>query len=151
MAENIILCSFLGICSCYDLKLKKIPGWLLYTGILLGALYWGILKVSGQAGWLALPAGLLPGSMMLLYSYITEGKLGTADGLLVLPAGLIQQWQRCTAEIMAACLLIFLLAAGLLISRKGNRDTRIPFAPFFLAAVVLVWIIEAVFGVSVDK
>ena len=30
-------------------------------------------------------------------------------------------------------------------------SNRIPFAPFFLAAVVLVWIIEAVFGVSVDK
>ena len=43
MAENLILCSFLGICSCYDLKLRKIPGWLLYTGILLGTLYWGIV------------------------------------------------------------------------------------------------------------
>ena len=63
MAENLILCSFLGICSCYDLKLKKIPGWLLYTGILLGALYWGILKMAGQVSWAALPVSLLPGGV----------------------------------------------------------------------------------------
>ena len=122
MAENLILCSFLGICSCYDLKLRKIPGWLLYTGILLGTLYWGILKMAGQV-----------------------------SGLLVMPAGLMQQWQRCTAEIIGACLLTFFLASGLLISRKGNRNTRIPFAPFFLAAVILVWIMEAWIGVPVDK
>lgn len=58
MAENLILCSFLGICSCYDLKLKKIPGWLLYTGILLGTLYWGILKM-GRTGQLGCSAGKL--------------------------------------------------------------------------------------------
>lgn len=151
MAENLILCSFLGICCCYDLKLRKIPGWLLYTGILLGTLYWGILKMAGQVSWAALPVSLLPGGVILFYSYITEGKIGIGDGLLVMPAGLMQQWQRCTAEIIGACLLTFFLAAGLLISRKGNRNTRIPFAPFFLAAVVLVWIMEAWIGVPVDK
>ena len=151
MAENLILCSFLGICSCYDLKLRKIPGWLLYTGILLGTLYWGILKMAGQVSWAALPVSLLPGGVILFYSYITEGKIGIGDGLLVMPAGLMQQWQRCTAEIIGACLLTFFLSAGLLISRKGNRNTRIPFAPFFLAAVVLVWIMEAWIGVPVDK
>ena len=118
MAENLILCSFLGICSCYDLKLKKIPGWLLYTGILLGALYWGILKMAGQVSWAALPVSLLPGGVILFYSYITEGKIGIGDGLLVMPAGLMQQWQRCTAEIIGACLLTFFLAAGLLQKRK---------------------------------
>ena len=64
MAENLILCSFLGICSCYDLKLRKIPGWLLYTGILLGTLYWGILKMAGQVSWAALPVSLLPGCLL---------------------------------------------------------------------------------------
>ena len=72
MAENLILCSFLGICSCYDLKLRKIPGWLLYTGILLGTLYWGILKMAGQVSWAALPVSLLPGGVILFYSYITD-------------------------------------------------------------------------------
>lgn len=107
---------------------------------------------NGRTGQLGCSAGkLASGRRDTFYSYITEGKIGIGDGLLVMPAGLMQQWQRCTAEIIGACLLTFFLAAGLLISRKGNRNTRIPFAPFFLAAVVLVWIMEAWIGVPVDK
>ena len=107
--------------------------------------------MAGQLRAAAPPVRVLPGGVILSFSYQPEGKLGLGDGLLVMPAGLMQQWQRCTAEIIGACLLTFFLAAGLLISRKGNRNTRIPFAPFFLAAVVLVWIMEAWIGVPVDK
>lgn len=34
------------------------------------------------------PVSLLPGGVILFYSYITEGKIGIGDGLLVMPAGL---------------------------------------------------------------
>ena len=101
MAENLILCSFLGICSCYDLKLRKIPGWLLYTGILLGTLYWGILKMAGQVSWAALPVSLLPGGVILFYSYITEGKIGIGDGLLVCRQGLCSNGRDVRRKLSA--------------------------------------------------
>lgn len=151
MAENIILCSFLGICSCYDCKKRTIPGWLLYTGIFLGGFYAVLLLVLGRYSLSVIAAGILPGAFMLLLCHITEGKLGSADGMMVIPIGLMHQWQRCTAEVMGACLLTFFLAAVLIISRKGNRKTQIPFAPFLCTAVVLVWIIELCAGVGVDK
>lgn len=88
---------------------------------------------------------------MLLLCHITEGKLGSADGMMVIPIGLMHQWQRCTAEVIGACLLTFFLAAVLIISRKGNRNTQIPFAPFLCTAVVLVWIIELCAGIGVDN
>ena len=91
------------------------------------------------------------GNLMLLLCHITEGKLGSADGMMVIPIGLMHQWQRCTAEVIGACLLTFFLAAVLIISRKGNRNTQIPFAPFLCTAVVLVWIIELCAGIGVDN
>ena len=151
MAENMILCSFLGICSCYDCKKRTIPGWLLYTGILLGLIYAAMLLIWGQYSWSAILTGVLPGTFMLLLCHITEGKLGSADGMMVIPIGLMHQWQRCTAEVIGACLLTFFLAAVLIISRKGNRNTQIPFAPFLCTAVVLVWIIELCAGIGVDN
>ena len=85
MAENMILCSFLGICSCYDCKKRTIPGWLLYTGILLGLIYAAMLLILGQYSWSAILTGVLPGTFMLLLCHITEGKLGSADGMMVIP------------------------------------------------------------------
>ena len=142
MTENMILCGYLGICSCYDCMNRYIPLWLLRLGIGIGLLYALVMLIQGRFGWQAAVAGMAPGAVMLFYSRLSQGKLGWADGLMVIPAGLMQQWERCTAEVLAACFLVFLAAAALLAAGKANKNTKLPFAPFFLAAVVLVWTVE---------
>ncbi|HJA91605.1 MAG TPA: prepilin peptidase [Candidatus Eisenbergiella merdipullorum] len=142
MAENIILCGYLGICSCYDCRNRHIPLWLLRLGVCAGTVYACVAALTGQAAWQTLLAGAAPGVVMLLYSRLSQGKLGAADGLMVIPAGLLQHWEICTAEVLAACFMTFLAAVGLLLTGKGTRDTRIPFAPFFLAALLILWITQ---------
>lgn len=142
MTENMILCGYLGICSCYDCRNRYIPLWLLRLGIGIGLLYALVMLIQGRFGWQAAVAGMAPGAVMLFYSRLSQGKLGWADGMMVIPAGLMQQWERCTAEVLAACFLVFLAAAALLAAGKANKNTKLPFAPFFLAAVVLVWTVE---------
>ena len=39
MAENIILCGYLGICSCFDCRKRQIPIWLLRLGVGAGMAY----------------------------------------------------------------------------------------------------------------
>ena len=146
MAENIILCGYLGICSWHDCRKKKIPVRLLRLGIGAGMLYALLMLAAGRTGWQALLAGAEPGAVMLLYSRLSQEKLGWADGLMVIPAGLVQNWQKCTAEVFAACFLAFLAAVGLLIAGKATRNTKLPFAPFFLAAVLIMWITEGCGG-----
>ena len=111
-------------------------------GIGIGLLYALVMLIQGRFGWQAAVAGMAPGAVMLFYSRLSQGKLGWADGLMVIPAGLMQQWERCTAEVLAACFLVFLAAAALLAAGKANKNTKLPFAPFFLAAVMLVWTVE---------
>lgn len=148
MAETIILCGYLGICSCYDCRYRRIPPWLLKLGIGIGGLHAAFMLLTGRIAWQAVLASTVPGTVMLLYSRLSQEKLGLADGLMVIPAGLLQQWERCTAEVFAACFLTFLTAVCLLLSGKGTKSTKIPFAPFFLAAVLILWIMEACGGMS---
>ena len=148
MAEHIILCGYLGICSCYDCRYRRIPVWLLRLGIGIGGLYAMVMLLAERTAWQTVLAGAAPGAVMLLYSRLSQEKLGWADGLMVIPAGFLQQWERCTAEVLAACFLTFLAAVGLLLARKGNKNTKIPFAPFFLAAVLILWITEGFAGVN---
>lgn len=139
MAGKVILCIYLGLCCYHDCKTKQIPTRLLQGGLVVGSLYAGILVIGGRTGWQAVPAGVLPGAVMILYSRLSGGKLGEADGRMVLPAGLMQGWERCTLQILTACFLVFFAAIFLVLTKKGTRRTRIPFAPFYLAAVVLLW------------
>ena len=99
MAEHIILCGYLGICSCYDCRYRRIPLWLLRLGIGIGGLYAAVLLFSGQIAWQAALTGAAPGAVMLLYSRLSQEK-------------------------------------------KGSKNTKIPFAPFFLAAVLLLGITD---------
>ncbi len=137
--ENMMVCGFLGMCSIYDCRSRRIPCWLLGTGLALAVCYCLPELAAGSLGWGSFLTGLVPGVVMLLYSRMTEGKMGTADGLMALPVGLLHQWQLCTAELFTACLFTFAAALYLLVSRKGTRGTQIPFAPFFLAAALLFW------------
>lgn len=148
MAENIILCGYLGICSCYDCRYRRIPLWLLRLGIGIGGLYAAVMLIAGQTAWQTVLAGAAPGAVMLLYSRLSQEKLGWADGLMVIPAGLMQRWERCTEEVLAACFLTFFAAMGLLLAGKGTRNTKIPFAPFFLASVLILWITDVCGGMS---
>ena len=125
MAENIILCGYLGICSCFDCRKRQIPIWLLRLGVGAGMAYALFLLAAGRAGWQTVLAGAAPGTVMLLYSRLSQGKLGWADGLMVLPAGLVQHWERCAAEVFAACFLAFLSsvsASRFLRSSSGFSD-----------------------------
>lgn len=146
MAEHIILCGYLGICSCYDCRYRRIPLWLLRLGIGMGFLYAAVMLLTGRIVWQMALAGAAPGTVMLLYSRLSQEKLGWADGLMVLAAGLVQQWERCTAEVLAACFFTFLAALLLLLSGKGSKSTKIPFAPFFLAAVLILGMMDIVLG-----
>ena len=139
MAGNVILCGYLGICSFHDCRTGTVPVRLLYLGFFIGGIYAGIGLCAGWFSWKWILPAVLPGIMMVAYGRLTGGKLGEADGMMVIPAGLLQGWERCTAEVITACFLTCLYAMLLLLTGKGTRHTRIPFAPFLLAAMLLLW------------
>lgn len=140
LTENMMLCTYLGVCSCYDCRERRIPVWLLYAGTIMGALYAIGALAAGRVSPAEVLAGISPAGVMMLYSRLTEGKLGGADGWMVLPAGLLHGWELCTAEIITACMLTFTAAIFMITAKKAARNTKIPFAPFLLAAVAALWI-----------
>lgn len=143
MTENVILCVYLGVCSFHDCRTRQLPVRLLYLGFFLGGVYAGTGLIAGRIAWGEALAGLLPGAAMMAYGRLTGGKLGEADGMMAIPAGLLLGWERCSAGVVIACFLTCLFSVFLLLTGKGTRHTRIPFAPFLLAAVILLWITDA--------
>lgn len=131
----------LGIGSFFDIKWKKIPAALPVAGAVWAAVcvIWRIMqKGAGEALSEAL-LSVLPGMALILLSFATEKKVGAGDGLVLVLLGLYEGVKLAVPVFCLGLFLQSLLAVGLLILKKADRQTCIPFLPFLLAGR-LIWL-----------
>lgn len=130
---NLIVATLLSICSFYDLKQKEVPLLPIVIVGIGGILYiiFGVEKISYIAG-----AGL--GILCLLFGKITEESLGYGDGYLLLAIGLLIGLKKNIALLIIALFLSAIFSMVLLILKKGNRKTTIPFVPFLLLSWCII-------------
>lgn len=138
MAEiclKAVIAATLLSCGVMDSYKKRVYLWMPVTGGLLAAVC--ILFCND----ISLPdrlAGAAVGAGVMLLSYITGGKIGMGDGIVLCITGLgLGFWGNmelfCLALMLAAALSIILL-----ILRKANRKKSIPFIPFMLAGYMIL-------------
>lgn len=130
----------LAVSSIYDIKNKQIPLWILCVGFVPAG---GSLIVCGiMSGWFevltAAVLSLLPGAGLLVLSFLSEKKVGTGDGLLLMLIGLLEGSRIVLLVFCAGLFLQSLSAVLLLILKRAEKQTCIPFAPFLLAARILL-------------
>jgi len=87
--------------------------------------------------------GLLPGVGMLLLSFITRGKIGFGDGLVIIVMGILMPVKRIIYIILTALFLVSVIGWAMIILGKIKRNKEIPFVPEILISTVF-WIIEGV-------
>lgn len=138
----------LSIGSYFDIRWKRIPTVLLGVGA-----GWGILclilqmlqKGAGEAFAAAL-ISILPGGGLLLLSLLTEKKVGRGDGLTLILLGLFEGVERAIPVFFLGLFLQSLLAVGLLIFKKADKQTCIPFLPFLLLSRLLIMFLASGVG-----
>lgn len=141
--ENAVLEIYLMLCAVWDIKKRKIPLWFLIAGIILGSLFFGVMCHSGICRWVEIGMSALPGIIMIGYSLLSKGKIGGADGMIVLTAGMIKPGMYGLWLTAIACLLAFLFAAAGIALKRLSWQSRIPYAPFLVCAASVLWITES--------
>ena len=81
---------------------------------------------------------MIPGIFLILVALATAQAMGYGDGLVILLVGLLLDIRITIALVMAALALSAVASLIILITKKGDRRTRLPFMPFLLAAWVVV-------------
>lgn len=125
--------------SFFDVRWKQIPTALPVAGA-LWAFLCIILQILQEGVGAVLSAALisvLPGAALLLLSLVTEKKVGSGDGLILILLGLFEGVERAVPVFCLGLFLQSLLAIGLLILKKADKQTRIPFLPFLLVSRLL--------------
>ena len=129
---------FLLLCSCQDIRKRKISAKLLAVFGLIGA----VLALESEASWQIWAGRLLPGACMLLLSRLSGEAVGYGDGLAVFVCGLLLEPKRNIAMLLTGSFFCALAAAVLFAAGKAKRKTSLPFLPFLLAGFCVQLILD---------
>ncbi|MCM1194280.1 MAG: prepilin peptidase [Acetatifactor muris] len=131
----LVIMIWLVVISVVDIKSRRVPVWLLAAGgaAALPAIQWGS---AGEC--LAVLKGVMPGLLLLAAAFFT-GRAGYGDGVVLLVLGMVSKG-RTLVLFGVSMLLIAVFAVALLVFRRADRNTRLPYLPFLAVSWLLVFV-----------
>ena len=139
MIIQILVLVILLMASISDFKRKEIPVFFLGGAGALALLSMVLSIVSGSFTTVDV-ISLVPGALMILISIFTRGELGLADGIMVMSLGPVFGLDKSLLGLIASLFLSCIFSIGILVLKKGNRKTRLPFIPFLAAGTGVMFI-----------
>lgn len=122
---------FLIFCTVFDLRTKKIP---LSVLVVFGMIILGMTGINGTLVHRGIYWQLIPGAVFLLIAFVTRQAVGYGDGIVILLVGILLGISRCLSMVCLGLVLCSAVSLGILLLKKGNRQTKLPFTPFLLVA-----------------
>lgn len=113
--------------SIFDIKYKSLLGWFLMIG---GALAVGLAALLKPVSLWEMAGGLFLGVLLFGISLVTRGALGRGDGIFLGIIGLNLGFSTVFSIFTGALLLAAVLAILLIIIKRVNKNTALPFLPF---------------------
>lgn len=137
--------SLLTAGAVWDIRTRKIPYYLLAAGMLPAVLF--LCLRTGQSSLVSVTGKVtevlfcfLPGLFLLLLSLITDKKVGMGDGLMLLILGGMEGGRIAGLTFCCGLFLQSLFAVAVLVLRKANKQTALPFVPFLLLGRILIFL-----------
>ncbi len=127
---EILVLLFLGINAILDFKYKKIPWVLSICFIVIGI---GSVLISSPINWWQF-LGAIVGIGIILISVCTKQAIGLGDGLVLLVVGIFIGLWKTLMILFLAGILVAVVGIIMMVQKKGNLNTSLPFIPFILAA-----------------
>ncbi len=138
--KEIVLTGYLVVLSVFDGREQKVPVGLLGVGTLLALVLVARDCLAYSQYWqrivLTAVLGLIPGVFMLLAAYITH-KVGYGDGMALLAVGMLVGYKSCWGMLCISLMIMSFWCIGILVFRKGTKNTRLPYLPFLTIAYLL--------------
>ena len=135
---NGVMIIGLGVLSVIDIKNKKLPTSLI--GIF--AIVCFILRCFQGISTGSFILGLLPGIVLLLLAISSGEKIGIGDALVVGILGIGYAIENVISILGISLFLIAIWAMGLLIIKKANKKTELPFLPYLFVGHLFVCFIK---------
>lgn len=121
-----------------DLKRKSISRGLIFALMIVCLV--GIFVREDFGIWNAVSGAAL-GFCAVGLSMVSREQIGRGDGLVIAALGLVLGFRECLAVVCLASVLMALVSVVVLLLKKGNRNTRLPFIPALFVGYVTCMLI----------
>ena len=128
---------YLIILGLVDFMKRKVPVLLLLGGGILCAGLAVNQCVQGEMLWQECVVGMIPGVMLLVVAGITK-KAGYGDGIVLMQMGIYLGWEKVFVLFCFSLLLLSGSCMVLLLLRKVNKNTRMPYISFLAITYLAV-------------
>lgn len=130
---TVIIGLLLFVAAVMDLKSRSISRGLIFALMLVS--FAGIFVRADFGIWNA-AGGALIGLCAVGLSMISKEQIGRGDGLVIAALGLVLGFRECLAAVCLASVIMALVSVVILMLKKGNRNTRLPFIPALFVGYV---------------
>ena len=117
-----------------DLRKKNIllppVGVFFLAGIIIGI-------IQGREDFVSALAGCSLGGIVILLALFTKEKVGFGDGFVLLATGALLGIRMNLLMLLFGLFIASLKGIWMLISRRGNRNTKMAFVPFLIPGLTL--------------
>lgn len=131
----MIAIAFMVVLTAIDIRKKQIPVIILFIFGVTAAFF---IVRSGEREGISVVYSLIPGVFLLTLSLCTRESIGYGDGWTVLVLGLLLGLWDCVACVFVGLILSALFSLTLLVLRKVNGKSRLPFLPFITLGLGVV-------------
>lgn len=122
---------YLTILSIIDVRVQRIPVWLVAVG---GAAAAAVRVCQAEVPFFLVLGGALVGMVFLGISRATREAFGYGDSLVIVGMGIFLGFWNLAEVLVGAFLLSSFFAAAFLIYKGINKSAGYPFLPFLLAS-----------------
>ena len=133
--EILILSGMLGLYSIEDIRKRTITAKYLIVFGIAGVM---IHLCKRDISLLGLLLGAGVGMGMVCISFITRGRVGMGDGLLLITTGIFLGGAVNMELLMISLVYASFYSLGVIIFRKKKKNCEIPFIPFIFAGYITI-------------
>lgn len=134
----VVLGVFLLIEGIRDLQKHKVSIITVMIAGILGVIFqFGIIQENG----LKIIGGILIGIVLLLLAKMTREKIGYGDGWIFVVTGIYMGFRNNMYLLLLSLFLASLVSICLLVFKKVNKKTELPFVSFILPGYLLLFVI----------
>ena len=116
-----------------DIRRKEMSWWKL--GVLVCICLIGCICMPQKDLW-SMAGGLMIGLCMVGISFLSKEQIGIGDGVVTGMLGCLLGARGCLVMLCIASCLMAVISIGILILKKGNRKTTLPFVPALLGGYI---------------
>ena len=93
--------------------------------------------------------GVMIGCLVMIFSYLSNEKIGKGDALLILVTGLYLGFRGTLTLLWISSILAAVIGTIIVKRYKAREDMELPFVPFLLIGYLLIISLEKLGGIAV--